>query len=112
MLQIATADDEDRDEETSERDGRAHPERGGEPVGERHRLLRAAGERIIGRRDGDRGEDRYANGATDLLRRVDETRRKSASSGFVPATAAMKTGTYANGMPSPMMRKPGKRSFQ
>ena len=45
----------------------------------------------------------------DVLMRPDAS---PASSGFVPATAAIVIGTYANGMPSPMMRKPGKRSFQ
>ncbi len=37
---------------------------------------------------------------------------RPASSGFVPATAAIVIGTNANGMPSPMMRKPGNRSVQ
>src|SRR5262245_42637289 len=37
---------------------------------------------------------------------------RPASCGFVPATAAIVTDTYANGIPSPMIRKPGKRSAQ
>ena len=37
---------------------------------------------------------------------------RPASSCFVPATAAIVTGTNANGSPMPMMRKPGKRSGQ
>ena len=35
-----------------------------------------------------------------------------ASCGLVPATAAIVIGTKANGIPSPMMRKPGNRSAQ
>ena len=45
----------------------------------------------------------------DVLMRPDA---RPASCGFVPATAAIVTATNANGIPRPMMRKPGKRSVQ
>ena len=45
----------------------------------------------------------------DVLIRPDA---RPASSGFVPASAAIVIGTNANGIAAPMMRKPGKRSAQ
>ena len=35
---------------------------------------------------------------------------RPASSGFVPASAAIEIGTNANDIPTPMIRKPGSRS--
>ena len=94
VLQVATADEEDRHEQAGERDRRARPERRREPVGQGDRRLRSRRERV------DPSCDtaivvRIAIPTAppiccDVLMRPEA---RPASCGFVPATAAIVTAT-------------------
>src|SRR5688572_18174668 len=73
VLEVAPAHEEERDENAYERDRRACPERRLEPVRQRHRLRHARSDVVRRGRDRDRGENRDADRATDLLRRIDQS---------------------------------------
>jgi hypothetical protein len=90
----------------------SRPEGVDEPLGQRGRFGDSARALVLGGRDGDRREEGDAEGASDLLRRVDQSRGEAGLLGFVPASAAIVIGTNANGIATPSMRKPGKRSAQ
>ena len=110
--QVATANHEDRDEHAGERDRRAGPEGVDEAVRERdgHRRPSATASSVVATAIVERSAIPTAPPiCCEVLIRPDA---RPASCGFVPASAAIVTGTNANGIATPRIRKPGKRSAQ
>ena len=73
VREVTSANEEERDENADERDRRARPERRLEPVRQRNRLRNTGSDVVRRGRDRDRREDRDADRAADLLRRVDQS---------------------------------------
>ena len=89
---------------------RADQERAREAVGERD-VGRHAVRRSVARAAREDGrEQRHADRAADLLRRVDEARRQSGLVVLTPMSAAIVTGMNAKPRPMPARMKPGARS--
>ena len=70
---VAAVDQHGGEDRPGQREERADQERVAEPVVQRDERVDAG--RVVGRRVGDRGEDRQAERAADLLARVDQARR-------------------------------------
>ena len=109
--QVVPLEDDESRHQADDGERRAHPERELEAADKCRRLGYSRGEQVVRSRGRHRDEDRQADGAADLLVRVDEPGCESCFTRLDPASAAIEIGTNEKPRRTPIRRKPGNRSF-